>query len=227
MLLFGLALCPSAFAQSAKNFNTRTLTPKPAKAETAKKSSPAAATPKEPGPVSNTPSRFVGEADLDAYVQSLTAVLAIRGRATDPFGQLQDPDAKPIVKPSVAKTSRRVLPVQATPLADIVRLLQVTTIMPGEKRFLIGTRSIKQGDSIPLTFRGKSLRVEVTTVNSSLIEFRNLENGETAPLKLNMLPAGMTPGTRGITAPGMVPDRPNAPIELDAGDAQNNNFQNR
>ena len=90
--------------------------------------------------------------------------------------------------------------------------------MPGEKRFLVGTRSIKQGDQIPLSFRGKQIRVQVTEVTSQQIAFKNLDNGETASRKLDMLPVGMTPGNRGISAPGMTLDRPNAPIELETAD---------
>ena len=111
--------------------------------------------------------------------------------------------------------------------ADIIRLIIVTTIMPGEKRFLVGTRSFAQGDHIPLTFRNKQIRVEVTQVTSHQITFRNLENGEIASRKLDMLPAGMTPGLRGISAPGMVPDKPNAPIELESSETPLETSQNR
>jgi hypothetical protein len=149
-------------------------------------------------------------------VKALSEILTIRKRETDPFGQYQDPNARPVVKPTVAKLKRYV-PAQATPLSEIVRLIKVTTIMPAEKSFLVGTRTVKQGDRIPLSFRGKTIKVEVAAVTSTSIEFRNMENGEQASVRLNMLPVGMTPGNDGITAPGMVPDRPDAPIDLDAG----------
>lgn len=212
----GMLLASSAFAQSAANFNTKTLTREasiPKEPKEPKATKPVA---KEAGPVSAIPSRQVGTAELEPYVDSLSSVFLIRGRATDPFGQPQDPDAKPVVKTPVAGAVKRAAPIQATPFADIVGMIVVTTIMPGEKRFLIGTRSVKQGDQIPLTFRGKSIRVQITEVNSRQIGFRNLDSGETASRKLDMMPAGMTPGSHGITAPGMVPDRPNAPIELEA-----------
>jgi hypothetical protein len=204
-------LAPSASAQSAANFNTKTLTQD---ASTPKETKAA----KEAGPVSSTPSRQVGTTELEPYLESLSSVFLMRGRAADPFGQLQDPDAKPIIKAPVAGAVKRAAPIQATPFADIVGLIVVTTIMPGEKRFLVGTRSIKQGDQIPLSFRGRPIRVQVTEVTSRQIGFRNLDSGETASRKLDMLPVGMTPGNNGITAPGMVPDRANAPIELEAPD---------
>ena len=211
-----MALLTSAtFAQSAANFDTQALAPEAPVPREEKAAKPIV---KEVPPANTTPSRQVGPAELESYVTSLASVFSSRERATDPFGQLQDPDAKPVIKTPIAGTLKRVAPVQATPFADIVRLIVVTTIMPGEKRFLVGTRSIKQGDQIPLSFRGKQIRVQVTEVTSQQIAFKNLDNGEMASRKLDMLPVGMTPGNRGITAPGMTLDRPNAPIELEAAD---------
>lgn len=202
------ALLPvHAHAQSAANFKKQA--PKAAKTEAA---TPAA----NAKPAEILPSRYVTTEDLPSYVKSLSEILTIRKRVTDPFGQYQDPDAKPVIKPTVAKL-KRFAPVQTTPFSDIVRLIKVTTVMPSEKSFLVGTRTIKQGDQIPLSFRGKQIKVQVAAVTSSTIDFRNVESGEQASVRLNMLPVGMTPGQNGITAPGMVADRPDAPIDLDAG----------
>lgn len=182
----------------------------------------AAAPPaKDTTPSNIIPSRLVSEEDLDSYLESLASTFSMRSRATDPFGQLQDPNAKPVVKASTAKTVRRAVQVQATPFADIVRLIKVTAIMPKDQCFLMGSRTVKQGDRLNLAYHGKNLRVDVTTVNSQQIEFLNLDNNETAAVKLNLLPAGMSRGTRGITAPGMSPDRPDAPIELDPANTPN------
>ena len=221
LAFLGMVLASSASAQSAANFDTKTLAPDtaPGAAQIAKP------VPKVAGPVSATPSRQVGAAELDPYLDSLSSVFLIRGRATDPFGQPQDPDAKPVVKASVAKAVHRAAPIQATPFSDIVRLIVVTTIMPGEKRFLVGTRSFKQGDQIPLNFRNRPIRVQVTEVTSRQIGFRNLDSGETASRKLDLLPVGMTPGSHGIATPGMVADRLNAPIELEAGDPAPESFR--
>lgn len=207
----------SAEAQSATNFNTKEVVP-----ATPPPASPAKAVaqkPEKPSPSpSATPSRYVQEEDVEAHVNTLSSIFSIRNRATDPFGQYQDPDAKPIVKASPNKPKSRVTQVQAFPFSDIIRLIKVTTIMPGEKRFLVGTRSIKEGDSIPLSFRGRSYKVVVAGVSSRSIEFRNSESGEVAALTLNLLPVGMTPGNGKITAPGMVPENAGAPLELDSHD---------
>jgi hypothetical protein len=202
-------------AQSAASLQTKAAVAKPMAA------APAPAT----DPVIKTPSRRVSPEEFPGYVRAVAAVLSIRSRDTDPFGRIQDPDAKPIIKPTIAVT-KRIAPMQATPFSEIVRLIRVTTIMPGERRFLIGNRSVKQGDRIPLAFRGKNIPVEVASVSSNRIQFRNLDNGETAELSLNMLPPGMKPGNDGIHAPGMVPDNPNAPIDLDGNSLPLNAAQN-
>ncbi len=212
-IFFAMALSASAFAQSAANFGNKPLVPDAAAPKPGEK---AVAVVKEAGPVSTTPSRYVGPAELEGHLASLAAVFLIKGRATDPFGQPQDPEAKPVIKVATIKAMHHAAPILATPFADIIQMLVVSTIMPGEKRFLIGTRSIKQGDQLPLTFRGKQIRVQVIEVTSRQIAFQNLDTGETANRKLDMLPDGMTAGNHGITAPGMVLDRPNAPIELEA-----------
>ncbi len=206
--------------------------PKSAEASTAKHlpvktEKPEAAKPKEAAPALNTPSRLISAESLDAYVAALTASFSIQSRETDPFGLPQDPNAKPVIQNPIAKAMHRAPQLQATPFADIIRLIVVNTIMPGEKRFLVGTRSIAQGQQIPLTFRSKQIRVQVTEVTSQQITFRNLDTGETASRKLDMLPVGMTPGSHGITAPGMVLDRPNAPIELETSEPPIEPSQNR
>jgi hypothetical protein len=210
------ALMPlTAHAQSAASLQSKTATAKPVSVVATAASDP----------ILNTPSRRVSPEELPEYIQAISAVLSICGRETDPFGQLQDPNAKPIIKPTIAAT-KRIAPMQATPFSEIVRLIKVTTIMPGERRFLIGNRSVKQGDRIPFAFRGKNIPVEVASVNSTRIQFRNLENGETAELSLRMMPPGMKPGNDGINAPGVTPDNPNAPIDLDGNSLPLNAAQN-
>lgn len=200
----------TAGAQAVGNFDDETIAPAlPDKKEKEKK-------PKiEPGPVNTAPSRYVGT-DLEAYIVSFAAVFPMSKRETDPFGRMQDPDAKPqIIKPVVSKTEKRV-PEAITPFADIISRIEVTTIMPGEKRFLVGNRSISENDEIPLHFRGRQIKALVAEVSSRRIVFKNTESGETGVRELNLLPVGMTPGNKQIMAPGMVPLDSNAPLNLDS-----------
>ena len=224
----GIVLTSSVLGQSASNFDAKTVAPKATTNKTAKAPAPATApAAKEAGPVSATPSRYVGETDLDSYVESLAAIFSMRGRATDPFGQYQDPDAKPVIKTTVAKKQGRPTQIQLAPLSEIVQKIRVTTIIPRDRKFLVGNREFKLGGILPVTFRTKTIKLEIVSVTSHLIEFRNLENGETAPLKIEILPIGMSPGTRGITAPGMTPDNQNAPLELDEISSPDAESENR
>lgn len=161
------------------------------------------------------PSRYAST-DLKAYVEALANQLAIRTRASDPFGQLQDPNAKPVIKPTVTKTVRRATVEPPASLSDIVGRIEITTIMPRDKRFLVGSRSIGQGDKIPLNYHNRQIHTEVTEVSSRRIVFRNIDTGELGVRQLNLLPQGMTPGTRNIGAPGMVPASPNSALEIEA-----------
>lgn len=207
-----------AAAQSANNFDTKPIAPKEA-AGKAKADNKKDTAPPQASPAANLqPSRFVGETDLAAYVQTLSTVLTSRSRTTDPFGQIQDPDAKPVIR-STAPTKTRVTQVQTIPFSDIINKIKINTIMPGEGKFLIGTRSYKEGDHLTIIHRGKNITVLIASVKASRIEFRNVETGENAILKIELLPAGMTPGSRGITPPGMVPSQLDAPINLDNGNS--------
>lgn len=178
-----------------------------------------AATSKSADPA-GIPSRYAG-AETNAYTAELAKRLSIAARAVDPFCQPQDPDAKPVIKSVIAKSPRRSTTAEPqAPLSDIVSQIKVTTIMPKDKRFFVNDRSLGIGDKIPLNYRNKTIRTEITEVSAVRIVFRNIETGELGILKLNMLPAGMTRGTKGITAPGMTPADPNAPLEIDSSNSQ-------
>jgi hypothetical protein len=209
----------SAFGQSAANFDTKIITPASPATKVVKTPKPAAE--KEAKPSTTLPSRYVGAAEQEAYLATLSSVFLSGAREKDPFGRYQDPDAKPVVKPTVVKGPVRAAPAKATPLSEIIQLITISTIMPGDKTFLVGTRLVKQGEELSLVWRGKQIRVQVTDVTSRLIAFKNVETNETGTRQLDMLPPGMRAGNgpEGIRAPGMIPDRPNAPIELDAGEA--------
>lgn len=168
-------------------------------------------------PVDHTPSRSVG-ADVGAYTASRSAVFSMNGRSTDPFGLSQDPSAKPVPrKTPTSDPTRRQPAIPPTPLRDIVKLIRVTTIMPGEKKFLVGVRSFSESDEFSLNFRGKRMRMKVVKVTSGSILFRNLETGETASLETGLLPPGMVPGSDMIQPPGMVSPQEDVPLELGTG----------
>lgn len=208
-LLLCLAVSPVLLAQSAQSFAPKKSLPESAGGEAAEKEP-------EPDPVDAKPSRSAG-ADIAPYVASRNAVFAMRNRPTDPFGLSQDPNARPIVK-KIAQglPVRRQTALPPTPLADIVKLIRVTTIMPGEKKFLVGVRSFAESDEFSLMFGGKRMRIKVVEVSARSIMFRNLDNDETAALQTGMLPPGMVAGGDRIQPPGLVSPLDNVPLELDS-----------
>lgn len=167
------------------------------------------------------PSRFAGEL-VEAFTLARAAVFAMASRTTDPFGLLQDPSVKPLNRtPQDSIKRREALP--PTPLQEIITLIRVTTIMPAEKKFLVGTRVFKESDEFPINFQGKRIRMKVLQVSSSKIIFRNLDTGETASLSTGILPPGMVPGKEAIQPAGLVSPADDLPLDLGA---QNPNLQN-
>ena len=160
------------------------------------------------------PARYAAGGDIDGYIKSLADTFSIGSRTTDPFGQLQDPEAKPASLRPVVQNAAPAEP--ATPFTSIVPLIQITTVMAREKRFLVGSRSIAEGEQFPINYQGKIISVLVTEVSANQIEFRNVETGETASQKLNALPPGMIPG-KNLPAPGMSPAGANTPLEIQTG----------
>jgi hypothetical protein len=151
---------------------------------------------------------------VKGYVESLAARFAIRTRTGDPFGQIQDPDAKPVVDRTVKKIIRRAAPVTATPLSEIVGYLKISMIMPKTRRFVIDGRTLGVGDKLPLNFRSSKIEVEITEVSPSRIVFRNVETGETGVHQLDLLPRGITRGNKPEKVPGMTPLNSGAALEI-------------
>jgi len=158
------------------------------------------------------PLRHVG-AGVDAFVSEAAAKLAITTREFDPFGMPQDPDYRPAAPPPSASAESAP---QSVPFADIIRRIPINTVMTGDKKFLVGSRSFSAGDRFPVNFEGQSIWIEVVEVSARQVMFKNVQTGETAAQALNLLPPGMTPGSGGITAPGMVPTNQQAPLDLNS-----------
>ncbi len=170
------------------------------------------------------PSRFAG-AYAESYIEAHAAKFSMRDRDLGPFGLLQDPTAEP-PKPKVAvngsRTRTAALP--ATPLSDMIRLIRVNTVMPRERKFLIGTRSFSENDQFPMIYQGKEVPVKIVEVSSSRIKFMNAETKEEAVLELGLLPSGMVAGGGSLKPPGMVVQSANRPLTLESSagpDAQN------
>lgn len=160
-------------------------------------------------------SRFIGPEEMESYLTKMRANLAMNGRTMDPFAQIQDPNAKP-VESTTPKTPKRFTSAKPTSFTEIIGRIKVTTIMPSEDRFLVGPKSYKQGDRFNVTHKGRSTKVEVIAVEPLKIDFKNVETGEVASVKINLLPPGMQQGTDGISTPGMTADQKDTGIDVDS-----------
>lgn len=202
---------PSA-AQSAEGFDTSGLVP----AEPA----PAAKAPAPVAPVDSGadlgPSRYAGE-DIQPYVLTLSGRFSIRQRATDPFGRYQDPDYKAPEPPRqlVKNSNKPYTPAPPTAFSDIIAGIKVN--MANKDQFMIEGRDrpCRAKDVIVMQLpNGKMVKVQVMAVSATRIDFRNLETGETAPLRLDMIPAGMTKGVGPLNTPGVQPSGNDAPLMI-------------
>lgn len=204
------ALWPvSLTAQSAANFKPELLAPTEAPGAKEEKAEADA------GPVPQIPSREAG-AEVESYVASLTAILSIRSRTNDPFGQAQDPAAKPLKPKIVQPNLPRPIALPSIKFSEVIAKIPVTTVIPGEGRFLVGTRSFLKGDRFPVRYQTHTYNTQILDVTARTILFRNLENGETGSLTLDLMPQGMSKGNQGVLAPGMQPARGDAPLELES-----------
>jgi len=161
-------------------------------------------------------SRLISDSEIDDFLASMAAMLAIAARERDPFGAMQDPDAVPKIDP-ITMPDMPVMPVMSTPFEDVVRQININTVIPAEKRFLIGNRSFRVNDELTINFRGQPVRAKVEAVSSREIRFRNVENNDVAVRKLEMLPPGMSAGGSGggQAVLGLAPASSDAPIDLD------------
>ncbi len=211
---------PVALSQSAEGFDTAGLAPSGgntgAAAMTAeKKAEPAVS---EAPAVLKMPSRYAGGgSDLAAYINTYSARFSIKKRQTDPFGRNQDPDFR-VPEPKIVSSSspkQSYKPAPPTPFINVVSAIEINTVDLAKQRFLVGTREFRKGSVIPVRLpNGKAMKVQVLSVSSTVIAFRNLETGETANRKLEMLPEGMRKGMGPIATPGMQSTSSDAPLEI-------------
>lgn len=174
----------------------------------------------EAAPVDTQPSRFAGE-DIEAYIRARAAIFSMRNRETDPFGLNQDPNVKPVVNRIIGNRPSRQPALPPTPLTEIVRQINVTTIIPGENKFLVGVRAFSTNHEFSVRYNGKTLQLKVMEVTAQKITFKNMETGETGVLTTEVLPPGMSAGGKNIRPPGVISNSDNVPLDLGSGGAIN------
>ena len=161
-------------------------------------------------PSRGTASRFV-DTKIDDHILSLKRRLAINKQEQGPFGLYQIPGKTPII----ATTHRKV--VQKTPFGDYINRIQISVINGQEKEFLVGARMFRIGQVFPIVSGGERISVRVESVDPSQVIFKNLQSGESAARKLDVLPAGVTANAKVFQVPGVTPTRrgEEAPLNLD------------
>lgn len=201
-----LAVCLASSASAA---------PKAPKA--AARGKKAAAPALAPPEMDRNSSRFLLADNQEAYLERIRGRLSMSKRQSDPFGRSQDPDAEPdrVVLENNPGTTR-LTKIQKVPLSQSLSNLKITTIIPGENRFLANGRSYQKGEEIAFKSRGKVFNVQVMSVSASKVTFRHTETGETAELAIKLLPPGMQPGTKLSDTPGLFRSQKDTPINLDS-----------
>ena len=131
---------------------------------------------------------------------------------------------KPIVRKIDSNLpTKRQTALPPTPLKEIIKLIRVTTIMPGEKKFMVGVRTFSESDEFPLLFQDKRMNMKVVEVSPRSILFKNLDNGDTASLETDMLPPGMVAGVDKMQPPGLISPMANLPLVLSPGNEPDSN----
>ena len=135
------------------------------------------------------PARFLAEG-LDDRIASMKKRLSIASSERGPFGLYQSPGRTPVIS-HVAKEARK------TPFSEFINGIQISVINSREKEFLVGARMFRLGQVFPIIRGGERLSVRVEAVGSSRVTFRNLQTGEIALRRLDVLPDGIT-ATAGV-----------------------------
>jgi|GEM_PF-668210 len=164
-----------------------------------------------------TPTRLIA-GDVEAHLVGLRSRLAINGKERGPFGLFQEPGKEP--KQPILTPSKRPEKQAEIPFAAVINALRISTVIPDEKKFMVGARLLRVGQSLPLKVGGKTIRVEVVSVRIDEIVFRNLATNEEAVKRLDLLPEGVGRGSGSIVVPGMTPiggRGEEAPLEMDLG----------
>jgi hypothetical protein len=175
--------------------------------------------PLPPPQMDRNASRFILPENQKAYLDKMLSRMSMTKRSTDPFGRFQNPDAAPAPDNNDTPGTPGGRPgpqKQAASLQQLVARLKISTVIPPEKRFLIGSESYRVGETLPIAHHGKTIQVQVVSVASSKITFRNAASGETATLEMNLLPPGMQQGAAAPGPPGLFRNDKKAPINLDA-----------
>ena len=150
----------------------------------------AAAAAGEPSSGSNsrpemvTPARFLADT-ADDRIAELKRRLSIAGRERGPFGLYQNPGKAPVI----SRSSREI---PKTSFRDFIKDIRISLINSREREFLVGARLFRLGQVFPIVRGGEKISVRVEAVGRSRVTFKNLQSGEIAVSRLDILPDGVS-----------------------------------
>ncbi|MBJ07132.1 MAG: hypothetical protein CMO40_08485 [Verrucomicrobiaceae bacterium] len=155
-----------------------------------------AAPPSSPGSGA-APARFLSKG-LDERILALRQRLAITSRERGPFGLYQNPGRVPVINHAVPE-------VRKTPFIEFIKGIEITVINAREKEFLVGARLFRLGQVFPVLRGGEQISVRVEEVAPSRVTFKNLQTGELAVHRLDLLPSGVSAAAGQIQVRGVTP----------------------
>lgn len=119
-----------------------------------------------------------------ADVERLAEKLSSRERNVDPFGVAPFPreDSAPVFEDEGIRPAKRIT------LNQALQTLKLNAVNVGQKEFLIGGRSVFQGDVIELSYRDELFQALVVEVGATQITFRDLKRDESGVMPHNMIP---------------------------------------
>jgi len=141
--------------------------------------------------------KFMSSEERAKWLVEMRASLPMANRATGPFGYTQTP--------GVLVKKKKEAPKRSDAFVKAINSFQVTAVMPGEDKFVIGAREFKEGDVLPVVFQGKQIKVNIVSVQLDYILFKDMTSGEEAKLQMTKMPSGMTRDTKITSVPGVTP----------------------
>lgn len=155
--------------------------------------------------------------NVEKFIAERKARFLINNHDMDIFGLMQDPQAQPAILPELMqkKVEREQARPKSIPLKKVLTAMDISMIIPSSQKFLVGSRVVRRGEVLPVTFGKHALALRVENVQSDGVVFRNMETGELAKKVMRSLPKGIQRGTRsGGLRSIMVKEGASEPLEL-------------
>lgn len=173
------------------------------------KDAPAPVAKKDPSFVAQSSRKLIGEAKME-WLAEMRTKLPISHRRIGPFGMAQDPNVK-----IARKTKSKPKP---GAFLNAIKAMKVNAVMAAEQKFIIGSREFRTGDSLPIIRGQRQFNIQIVSVRSDHIVFKNVDTGEYVKRNLNALPPGMSRNSSIESVPGVIPasKKDDSPLLLDS-----------